>query len=945
MADTITLYNTGPDGKEQATTVPAETARLLVQQSPGVYQVDPTATVTIRGEGGAETAISTVDYFNQYGNTARGMGPTTYAPEEVQERQESQQYGSTGSQVATGAESFAAGLTLGGSRPVLNYLAGPEYKEAAEKRAQHNPGVAVGGEIAGMLAPAIAAEILSGGTATPVIGAQAAATLSRGARVAQILRATPAGAVSTLGRAVESGLAARGVGAALRTAAAGTVEGTVQQAAAAIANEIGSGHDLSKAAENVLSSAAYGGLGGGIIGGVLGGVQQAGGAALRGIGRGIAKESTHAIPDVPLARPTAQSLSGSSKVPGIASAIADAFPEGGGTPNLAAARQLNKRIADLIDERIITKADPEYGALSALRTELDGAITQGATELDDVLRSTSKMAQNTEHFKQEQFLKSLGADKSVVARIAQGADLDTKVSQLIDDIDTIKGADGKPVYQIGATAEEMLPRFSAAKEPLGKQIGAAIDDVSAKMSPVDQARLRADLDDFFGNIASEAKRIDDLGIDASGVGGAAKIFRKLQDSLADKPVTVKDLWTFRKELDQLMTKKGVIDVLDPRRPALLQGRHALEEIVTKNTQRVIDTNTDLAAKYGSYRQIKSKYSSLSLAEQILEHGRNKSMGNQYFSLGDQFAGGMSGTVSGLGQMARGNVSGAIGAVAGPVAGPEAGLLAGAAGALLSGGDPISLALMAAGNIGGKAINRWYRTRGSSYIYGALQNAGKIDFNPLKGISSGMKQGAIQASAQIMPLSKRKSQTDAEAYHQHVIDLMTRKNDLREVLMSDDITPLEREVLQKQYDAINWLQKYFPVKPNDITDPLNPKTKMEPSPVALKRYYDMAQIVDDPTSVIKLFQENQLTANHMLALRQNYPEIYGQVQQAAVQYRKTAKEIPQDKRLQYSILTEEPATYGQAHIAHIQQIWSMPSEQQQQQISGKLPNNKLPFGLA
>lgn len=150
-------------------------------------------------------------------------------------------HGSLGQEVLTGLEGVASGLSLGGSDVLLDLLGA----ETAE-RAEVNPYVRTGGEIAGMIAPAV----LTGG-----------------------LAATPAGIAMGAGRAAESavgGVAGRALG--------GVVEGAIFGAGQGVSNLALSNAPVTASAvvEELGMNALLGGGLGGVLGGVTAGLGKAG---------------------------------------------------------------------------------------------------------------------------------------------------------------------------------------------------------------------------------------------------------------------------------------------------------------------------------------------------------------------------------------------------------------------------------------------------------------------------------------------------------------------------------------------------------------------------------------------------------------------------------------------------------------------------------------------
>lgn len=148
---------------------------------------------------------------------------------------------STGERILTGVEGAARGLSLG-------LTSGLETERSAQ-RAQYNPRIALGSEIAGAVAPIL----LSGGIGAAASGGRLAGAVRGAAAV------TPAGLVGRAGTAT-----ARALGGGIRGAAAGAA---VEGALAAGVGSVARGD--AEVVENVLAGAGLGallGAGAGVIG-------------------------------------------------------------------------------------------------------------------------------------------------------------------------------------------------------------------------------------------------------------------------------------------------------------------------------------------------------------------------------------------------------------------------------------------------------------------------------------------------------------------------------------------------------------------------------------------------------------------------------------------------------------------------------------------------------
>jgi hypothetical protein len=186
----------------------------------------------------------------------------------------------------TGAESFAAGATLGGSELLFGGL-GEDYREARRDRKEANPGTDIAANVLGAVVPVAA----SGGT----------------------------GALGAVARATPVGLAARGAGAVGRAAgggvrgavAAGTIEGAAQ-GAGTVAADVALA-DSPEALERALGAIPSHVLFGGLAGGGVSGLFSASGKVLgKGLQRGRAYVEEARVANAKSMTPEAQELAGKS---------------------------------------------------------------------------------------------------------------------------------------------------------------------------------------------------------------------------------------------------------------------------------------------------------------------------------------------------------------------------------------------------------------------------------------------------------------------------------------------------------------------------------------------------------------------------------------------------------------------------------------------------------
>ena len=145
---------------------------------------------------------------------AAAQGARTVSGDEFRRAKLQQDYGDFGHQVETYAVNTLDSASLGLSNFAAGQLGGKEVREHLRKINEANPNAALAGQVTGIVAP-IAADVLTGGAATPIVGADIAATVAklglRGEEAVQAARAMAAGgkAIRTLedvGQAAKIGL-------------------------------------------------------------------------------------------------------------------------------------------------------------------------------------------------------------------------------------------------------------------------------------------------------------------------------------------------------------------------------------------------------------------------------------------------------------------------------------------------------------------------------------------------------------------------------------------------------------------------------------------------------------------------------------------------------------------------------------------------------------------
>lgn len=237
--------------------------------------VPPDKVASAIASGEAFTSADKVQVRNQRtgevgtidpGELAHATHYSVLTDDELEQQANHEKYGTLGQQALTGVEGAARGATIGLSDVATTGLLGDEYRKGAKARQAENPTAAIGGEIAGAIAPAI----LSGGTSAEAEGAGLAGRVAAYAPSTLVSRAgglAERGVASLVGDSAESVLG-RMAQRAAAVGASGAVEGGLYGAGSSASEAALDGAPIT--AEKVLSGFGHGALFGGGIGAGLG---------------------------------------------------------------------------------------------------------------------------------------------------------------------------------------------------------------------------------------------------------------------------------------------------------------------------------------------------------------------------------------------------------------------------------------------------------------------------------------------------------------------------------------------------------------------------------------------------------------------------------------------------------------------------------------------------
>lgn len=287
--------------KDTGKTVTLEGAEAQAAYLSGQYGLPHGDVPLVAPDGGAPGLVSSTDVAD-----ALQQGYRFAHPDEVHHAKVEAEYGGVGGMVGAGLAGVARGLTIGTSDKALTDGGGSLTKGIREHLAgweEANPGISLGGELVGAIAPAIltrgesaletaesiGARALEGGGEAAARAAEATEGLGGLAKQAGSAAAKAAAApteiVASAGRATERAVTSAlgtSAGAKVAAKAAGAAtEGAIYGAGAQVSEDAIGDHETT--AEKLLASGLHGALLGGITGGALSATGEIGSSLL---GRG-----------------------------------------------------------------------------------------------------------------------------------------------------------------------------------------------------------------------------------------------------------------------------------------------------------------------------------------------------------------------------------------------------------------------------------------------------------------------------------------------------------------------------------------------------------------------------------------------------------------------------------------------------------------------------------
>jgi hypothetical protein len=356
-------------------------------------------------------------------------GVTTATGHELKQAELQRDYGDFGHAAEAYAVNTLDSASLGMSNFLVGGLGGDEVKEHLRKVNEANPNAAIAGQLTGIIAP-IAADVLTGGLATPVVGADIAATVARlglkGEQAAEAARLIAQGgkAIKTaeeLSVLAKGAAEARGLGTAAEAMDVARLAGEAPSAVGAGERLLGAGKTLATGAGKAVAGPTR---------------------AVEYVGKTVENLFKEAV------GPEATSFAGKlaqKAIPATAKTAAEGALYGAGS---VLGQQSLEENPDYFGEKMLHGIG--YGAL------MGGAIGAGTAGLGAVGRKV--LGANAERFAE-------GADKAIVGAV----DREGKFAQAIDDLPGGRSALRKmllggeaPLVRAGDNIQGIAPKVSDA---------------------------------------------------------------------------------------------------------------------------------------------------------------------------------------------------------------------------------------------------------------------------------------------------------------------------------------------------------------------------------------------------------------------------------------------------------------------------------------------------
>ncbi len=608
-------------------------------------------------EGSVATARSTGDFLDQ---------------------QDAKDFNTVGGVVGAAAAGAARGVTLGLSDAAMVGLGGEGMRKQLQKAQKHAPVASAGGEVAGMLAPALFTGGASGGASALGRAGRAATVVSRGATAA----------AETGGRLAERGIVGLGaaeggnVAGAARVLATNAIEGGAQGIGQAISDASIKGEPLevekiiAHGGKAALLGAGLGGTLHGTMGLAKAGVSKAGGAIKEGV-TNAAEAAREKLVNKIAGSLEADAAAAGVKVEGaVADAAAGVEAKAAGAVPGAPTMGIEDAKGKL--REFLSSASK--GDIAAMERQGSDFFSKRVAEQIGIDTNGKSVAELNKLIADKQSISSLvGTSERAQKKLEKlTKDAHAMLPELIEN--DLRAAAG---LERGATMSrelmaETAPKLKAAAGDQMEGILKKFDDAAAgdvaKMPSLKTAAQRID-EEISAPLLAEARTTMAEGAPRGLDGGVRKrVVRDLEDYLeqyrATGTVSHKEMHDIRKFLDEGINFDAKSKAEIVKSKAFKNARDILDEELVKAGDRAQGLVGGESAL--EWQAAKNKWAASNVIAENAERGASKDSKNRVFGLSEQLGasrGGAIGTATGA---ALGSIVPVFGTAAGGLLGGLAG---------------------------------------------------------------------------------------------------------------------------------------------------------------------------------------------------------------------------------------------------------------------------------
>jgi hypothetical protein len=501
--------------------------------------------------------------------------------------------------------------------------------------------------------------------------------------------------------------------------------------------------------------------------------------------------------------------------------------------------------------------------VTALAERLTGRVAGEGSALGRLAETV--MPGGLEKYAERKALQATGANEKLLSKIEDmSAEVQSIAARQYHELGTMVGKREGAILSHTEQAEAA----GILKNQIGKTKGALVDELEAAGVKADvagiTAALRTKLDPMRKSVVSEV---------ISAAKEADLTINRLEANFASG--SVKDLWKEQRALgdsinwDRIRSKTGTAED-----KALADIYFALGN----EFEKVGLTNPALGVAFkDKWKQVNREYTAADWLTKATEKGRGKDLGNRAIGFSELVGGG-----------AMANVGATIGSVAGPIGAAIGGLAGGVGGVIVNrlvkqyGDQAVATALKQVVNKGGGDLTMvagqlLEQSMGKgvvAFLKGGAEKAGAVAGRAYKGAELAASEADARKAAK-EPLEKRYTQTVNNVLAART-SAPQRQAQVAQAAAGarPDVTA---SMLATTTRAADYLASKVPPTPQSQNTLQPHLDKSTPPTAEMAKFLRAVAVVEDPTTVFKSLQRGDLTAEEVDALRNVYPEMYGQLQ--------------------------------------------------------------------